>query len=200
SWAAGALYYNGAGTPLKWASNPIPYNTDMGIPAGVNISGDFGVWGAIGSANIAFTNAGAITACANGDSCSANFPCSDLSACSPVDVTVSNYGSFIGICDGLSPIIWDADGSIMEDFFGPGAGNSVVAFAAPDCMDFNSATFSEGYAILNGKFVDGISNGSNPEISLLDFNAAIIHEIGHYLNLDNSQINLTEAGTSTFGD
>src|SRR5262249_55264718 len=88
----------------------------------------------------------------------------------------------------------------MNDLFGPGANNSVVAVAQPDCTDFAVSTITEGSAILNGRFLDGVSNGSNPELTLVDYSAVVIREFGHYLNLDNSQINLTEAKDTNTGN
>src|SRR6185503_14361488 len=52
------------------------------------------------------------------------------------------------------------------------------------------AVISEASAVLNGKFIDGIAN---PEISLATFGGVFLHEFGHYLNLDHSQINRVEA-------
>ena len=191
SRGAGPLAPNvsGAGTPLAWwgaRPTPIPFNPDLGTlgtrtnaQAVSDITADFGVWAAVSTASLSFTNAGAL----------------------PQDVTVANYGSYFGVCgDGLSPIIFDTDGTIMNDLFGPGANNSVVAVAQPDCTDFAVSTITEGSAILNGRFLDGVSNGSNPELTLVDYSAVVIREFGHYLNLDNSQINLTEAKDANIGN
>jgi dockerin type I repeat protein len=177
--ASGPLIVNGAGTPLVWAVRPIPFNPDRGSlgmrinsDATSDVANDFGVWANVTTANIGFTDAGAL----------------------PVDVTVANYSTYFGICgDGLSPIIFDTDGSIIDDLFGNGASKNVVALASPDCQAFNTATITEASAILNGKFIDGVHNGANPELTLVEFSAAVVHEFGHYIGLDNSQINLTEA-------
>ena len=49
---------------------------------------------------------------------------------------------------------------------------------------------TEASAVLNGKWIDG---NPDTEISLTDFKAVFVHEFGHYLNLDHSQINQLEA-------
>ncbi len=178
--AAGPLLVNGAGTPLKWAANPLPFNPDRG-PLGMldnatavaSVTANFAVWAAVPTATLTFTNAGALL----------------------VDVTADNFTSFLGVCgDGLSPIIFDADGTITDAVFGTGASRNVLGFAGPECSDDTLAVISEGVAVLNGKFIDGIDRPrSNPEISLSDFNAVFIHEFGHYVNLDHSQVGLQEA-------
>src|SRR5262249_13133402 len=205
--AAGPLNVNGAGTPLVWTA-PIPFNPDQGTlgartnaQAVADITADFGVWAAVSTASLSFSNTGGTGVCANGQGCIAGTQCPDASTCTAVDVTVANYTGFFTNCgDGLSPIIFDTDGTIMTDLFGAGANNSVIATAQPDCTDFNLGTITEGSAILNGRFIDGTSTGQNPEISLTAFSAVVIHEFGQYLNLDNSMIDLTAAKTASTSD
>jgi len=112
----------------------------------------------------------------------------------PLDVTVSNYQRYLGVCgDGLNPIIFDTSGKITDDLFGSGANNSVLGFAGPDCATAVPPVISEGSAVLNGKWVDGISSATNPEMLVDEFDAVLTHEFGHYVNLDHSQIGLQEA-------
>src|SRR6202008_816927 len=42
----------------------------------------------------------------------------------------------------------------------------------------------------NGKFQDGINISPNFELTANEFDEAITHEIGHFLGLDHSQINI----------
>jgi len=132
------------------------------------VSANFGVWTAVPTSTVSFTHAGAL----------------------PVDVTVANWPTYLDVCDGLSAIIFDTNGSITDDVFGPGASNSILGFAGPECATFVPPVISEGVAVLNGKWIDGIGP---TEMPLADFNAVFIHEFGHYVNLDHSQINLLEA-------
>lgn len=175
--AAGPLAVNGAGQPLVWTS-PVPFSPDRGAlgaldnaAAVATVTADFAVWAAVPTAAISFTNAGQL----------------------PVDVTVANATTILGACDGTSPIVFDADGSIIDLVLGSGASSHVLGFAGPACGRFVPPTITEGDAVLNGKFIDGIDDPSNPEISVTEFNAVFIHEFGHYLNLDHSQLNLAEA-------
>ncbi len=177
--AAGPLFVNGAGAPLVWDAAPIPWNPDLGglgafdnVTAVQLVDASFGVWAAVPTAAVTFVDAGPL----------------------PVDVTASNARSFIGVCgDGLSPIVFDADGSVTDSLLGIGASNSILGFAGPECGTFTPPRITEASAVLNGKFIDGIVNAGNPEISLTDFTAVFVHEFGHYVNLDHSQVNLLEA-------
>lgn len=177
--AAGPLIVNGAGTPLVWTENPVPYNPDQGTlgtlsnaSAVASVGSNFAVWTNVATATLSFVNAGAL----------------------PVDVTAANFNSYYADCgDGLSPIIFDTNGSITDSVFGAGASNSILGFAGPECVTVVPAVITQGIAVLNGKFIDGVSTPSNPEISLAAFNAVFVHEFGHYVNLDHSQVNLTEA-------
>jgi hypothetical protein len=136
------------------------------------VASSFGVWAGVPTATLSFADAGSL----------------------PVDVTAANYTAYVGHCgDGLSPIVFDADGSIIDDVFGVGASDTVLGFAAPECATYVPPVISEGLAVLNGKFIDGIDTPTNPEISLAEFDAVFIHEFGHYLDLDHSQVGREEA-------
>src|SRR5262249_46180513 len=92
-----------------------------------------------------------------------------------------------------SPIIFDDDGSIIDDLLGVGARNAVLGLASPECGDADAGTITESLAILNGRFIDGVDSATNPELSVTDFGAVFLHEFGHFFNRDHSQLNLTEA-------
>jgi len=175
---AGAISVNGQGVPFHWASSPILYSPDRGrlgaldnAAATAFVASTFGIWQAVPSASIRFASAGPL----------------------PVDVKASNYDDFLGRCDGLSPIIFDDDGSITDDLLGAGARNVILGFSSPECGDPNSAVITESIAVLNGRFIDGVSTAANPEMPSADFGAVFLHEFGHFFNLDHSQINLREA-------
>jgi hypothetical protein len=177
--AAGPLIVNGAGEPLVWAADPVPFNPDRGklgaldnATAIAHVAANFAAWEAVDTSSVRFADAGLL----------------------PVDVTKQNYTSYMGVCgDGLSPIIFDTDGTITDDVFGAGASNSVLGFAGPDCGTFSPPTITEGVAVLNGKWIDGVSTGSNRELPLATFDGVFVHEFGHYVNLDHSQIGRVEA-------
>lgn len=177
--AAGPLIVNGAGTPLAWSAGVVTWNPDRGTLGTLSnagavdlVAGNFATWQAVPTAALAIDNGGSL----------------------PVDVTAANVGTFIGVCgDGVSPIVFDTDGSITDALLGLGASNTVLGFAGPECGTFAPPVITEASAVLNGKFIDGIESAGNPEISVAAFGAVFLHEFGHYLNLDHSQINLVEA-------
>lgn len=87
--------------------------------------------------------------------------------------------------DGQNPIIYDADGSIVDAFFGIGQGTgpdaSVVGFAASSII-IGSSFFTEGFAVINGN--------SNLRIDADQRKLIVAHEIGHFLGLDHTQTNI----------
>ncbi len=98
--------------------------------------------------------------------------------------------------DGKTAVIYDQHGSIIETL-GAGASLSVVGFAGiviPD--DFSPAPVIEGIAVLNGRFIDDNVVIEQPfDIPLEEYRGAFIHEIGHMLNMDHSQIALQHSDT-----
>ena len=103
---------------------------------------------------------------------------------------------------GDSPILFDDDGSMTDAVQGVGASKSILGFAGPRVVERVNGVLSilEGQAMLNGKFIDGIQNNSNPEVPLEDFRGAILHELGHFMGLDHSQVNLSSAVKFLAGD
>jgi hypothetical protein len=177
--AGGPLIVNGAGQPLVWNVNPVPYNPDQGklgkltnTQALAHLATGASAWGAVSTASVSLTAAASL----------------------PVDVTVSNYGTYLFTCgDGLSPIVFDVDGSITDDLLGAGANAHIIGFAAPACGTYVPPVILEGYSVLNGKFLDGVDVPGNPELTADEFDAVLTHELGHYLGMDHSQINDQEA-------
>ena len=178
--SGGQLSVNGAGAPLVWdlSGGPVPFNPDLGTLGTLDnagavdlITSAFALWEAVPSSNLAFANTGSL----------------------PVDVTAANISTYLGVCDGLRPIIFDANGDIIRALAGAGAENAILGLAGIECGSFVPPVITESVALLNGRFIDGINNASNAEITLQEFSAVFIHEFGHYFNLDHTQINLDEA-------
>lgn len=177
--AAGPTIVNGAGQPLVWAASPVPFHPDRGslgalsnATAVANVSADAAVWTAVDTSRVVLANAGQL----------------------PVDVTTANYAAYLSACgDGWSPVIFDGNGSITDDLYGAGASNHVIGFAGIACGSFVPPVATEGVAVLNGRFLDGIETADNPELTPSQFDAVMIHELGHYLGLDHSQIGLAQA-------
>jgi hypothetical protein len=184
--AGGPLYVTGPsasqpGKAYRWALNPIPYLTDLGglgnqanSQANSLVSESFGVWHGASTADISFTNLGQLGA----------------------DITSSNILTFqnaIGNCsDATQPInavIYDLNGSIMTALGYDN--NSILGFSGAICSDDAAGIYTRGWTVLNGRFIDGQpDSSSHASVSLDVFKTVLIHEFGHLIGLDHSQINL----------
>lgn len=103
----------------------------------------------------------------------------------PFDVDVTNYVPFIqnlffgaNTADDLSPVVFDADGSIFVDLFGV---SGVLGFASTDTRDaagnpIEAVCFLNGGLILSG-------------FPVSDFEGVIFHEFGHYSGLAHTVVN-----------
>ncbi len=116
----------------------------------------------------------------------------------PVDVaTLAQFDQVSASCNNgnQNPIVFDADGSLTTAL---GMGKGVVGFASPCKLDSTGGYIVSALAVLNGKWQDGVS--SNGELSAADFNAAIVHELGHFSGVGHSQINVQVLSTSCNDD
>jgi hypothetical protein len=181
--AGGPLTLDTSGEPITWsAATAVQYRTDGGplsdevtnVQAQARVADMFDVWQDVASASISYNRAG---------------PIQDVGAFIDGDVsTAEEFDAVEGACaDGdQSPIVYDVDGSLFEDL---GEDPSVIGFAGP-CAINGSGQFISGLAVMNGIFQDGTDNASNPELTEAEFDAAFVHEFGHFSGLDHSQINV----------
>lgn len=188
------------GEPFLWdTSSSIPYRTDGGpmsaTPTGTvvinNTAGNnrveqmVAVWENVSTATIELNRLGAIK---------------------PVGVftdgnvdTMAEFDAVDGSCEdertaptGQSPIIYDEDGTLFAELGFP---DGVIGFAGPcflgtDAVSGENRLFG-GLAAMNGEFLDGIGpTPTNNELTGTEFDQAITHELGHFLGLGHSQINI----------
>ncbi|HSR68953.1 MAG TPA: hypothetical protein VLU25_13530 [Acidobacteriota bacterium] len=102
-----------------------------------------------------------------------------------VDVDADNILDFFGgapIGGGEirpeNPVIFDNDGAVIDMLLGAGSRNSVLAFSGPRFINTNTRNFLSGFAVFNGLFA--LSE---------NFQATVVHELGHLLGLDHTQAN-----------
>jgi hypothetical protein len=181
--AGGPLIIDENGDRLTWSSaQPIAYRTDggnlssqvNGTEAQARVDTMFDAWQNVPSSSIAYARAGQIVAVTG-------FSDGDVS-------TAAEFEAVEGDCfDGnQSPIIFDVDGSLFEDL---GQDSAVIGFAGP-CAANVAGDIVSGRAVMNGMFQDGIETGDNFELTEGEFDAAFIHEFGHFSGLDHSQLNI----------
>lgn len=180
--AGGPFIVGSNGVPFVWSTAaPIQFRTDNGplsptvneATARARVVGMFNVWQDVPSASISYNRAGFINA---------------VGAFSDGDVSTGpEYAAVDNDCanGNQSPVIYDADGTILID-----AGfdeTSVIGFAGP-CSG-NAVNFLTGQVVMNGLFQDGQA-APVQDIPAAAFDAAIIHEIGHFSGLMHSQVNV----------
>ncbi|MDP2759323.1 MAG: BACON domain-containing carbohydrate-binding protein, partial [Sideroxyarcus sp.] len=108
----------------------------------------------------------------------------------PVNVTTANYSTYSNnISDGISPVIYDSDGSIIDMLYGVGAKNSTLGFAGSGWYVYPTyCQYAEGSAVINGYITK-----SDTEMKI-----TLAHEVGHLIGLDHTQIDSTQGLSSSY--
>lgn len=107
----------------------------------------------------------------------------------PVNVTTANIISYYdNFSDGLNPVIYDTDGSIIDLLFGGGQKNFVLGFAGSAYFLAPTCRFAEGQAVING-FI-GVTDTT--------LSVVMAHEIGHLIGMDHTQLDNTQGLVSAF--
>ena len=103
------------------------------------------------------------------------------------DIDETNFGPFFfetGTADGLSPIIYDADGEIFREVFG-GSAEFILGFASPEVFDAQTGDILEVFSFLNGlPLISDAFPFSEEEMFGVQ-----IHEFGHFSNLAHTVVN-----------
>ncbi|MFZ0427530.1 MAG: hypothetical protein WAO20_05405, partial [Acidobacteriota bacterium] len=107
-----------------------------------------------------------------------------------VDITAANYLTQLPNIASQNPVIFDADGSIVDDMFGTGSKSSVLGFAG--VLDIVNDQCVSGWAVMNGFLV-------SPQ-SLGELRQTVMHEFGHFIGLDHSMGLLSNWQQGDFAD
>jgi len=183
------------GIPYRW-EGPVVYNVDRGdLKPGVTayshdsvaqmVHDAFSTWQAALSNGVLQISEGA------------SLPLtSDTSAGS--DVNASNFGLYINSPKAVNPIVFDADGEIIDAIYGSCSKFSLLAFAGFETLNSDTAAVTKARAVFSGACIPDASgntaskSGCGPCALTLDENQVktmILHELGHLLGMDHSQVN-----------
>ena len=193
AFAGGAHQTNIDGVPYRWLDNVV-YNVDRGdLKPGLAAYSQDSVSQMIAESFAAWR--GTLT---QGDlpvSEGAGLP---LSADGGSDVNISNSSLYLNSNANVNPIVFDADGEIIEAMFGDCAQFSLLGFAGFEQLDRDNAAIIKARAVFGGSCIpDGSGHtasksGCGPCPFVMDesqVRTMILHEIGHFLGIDHSQVN-----------
>ena len=107
----------------------------------------------------------------------------------PADVTSQNSHPYLSASSGVSSIIFDEDGDITAKLLGASNRATVVGLSAPLLSDYSGLYITKGFALFNGYVLDDGKLAPESDVAKKLFKATILHEIGHMINLDHSQVN-----------
>lgn len=165
-FGGGPLILFDLGDPYRYdTASPVVYNLDLGAlgpltnaQVDVLANGSFANWGAVPTAAISFSQG------------------ADLA----VDVVLANANTYLGspgVGDGLSPVVYDIDGSIIANYFGAPPG--VLGISSPTTALIGTHTIVESYSIFNGAAIDPDDLGNTPPGAM--FQGVFTHEHGHFI-------------------
>lgn len=195
--AIGPRSVTSGGTAVKWSSMPVTVHleTDLIVNRGTAtkdvttlVNNALDTWTSLTDSDVSITRGTLSTAVDDSNVCNYFY---DASACPDTSK----------ITDGTNPLVIDEDGGIVCKFFcnlGASARYTTLGFASIVSSDATTGAAVKGEAVFNASCLNGVEvipdcTTRNLSFSDNDFTSFIVHEMGHFLGLDHSQVNLTEA-------
>jgi hypothetical protein len=115
------------------------------------------------------------------------FETSPTTVAEPISVTT--YGRYLGVCgDGLSPLIADPDGAIIDDLFGAGASAAILGVGLADC-ETSDGVIEEHTLLVNFAALPAPSAERDALAARI-----VTHELGHVVGLAHSLLNFEFVG------
>lgn len=181
------------GSPVKWANGAVYVDVEQDVLVGSKnvsalIDDALSQWDDLSEADLTITRR-EISADIDGTNV-----CEYLYAAPTCTTAEQN--------NGINPLIIDEDGSIMCQFFCDVSGSRAryiyLGFASIALSNATTGVAIKGGAVFNaacleGELQSGCSAAGITGFSDDDFTSFMVHEMGHFLGLDHSQVNKTEA-------
>ncbi len=200
-WAMGPRDVTTSGIPVKWSGGAVNVDIETDQTVGSKdvsalITEALDAWDNLTEADVTITRRSLGDDVDNSNVCDYLY---DSSECTTNSV----------LTNGLNPLIIDEDGSIVARYFGTGNRYGTLGFASIAASNATTGAAIKGGAVFNAACLadqevstTGCSTAgvSGTGFSDDDFTSFMVHELGHFLGLDHSQINLTESESSTTSD
>lgn len=186
---------NDSGVALKWRNNTLEWYLDPGAISD-NVTNDTGkTWV---DEQLAKWTSATITNSSQQDVTTVSLNTTYKGKLSS-DINLSNYGPYVSTTSGNTAVIFDANGDITAALMGESNRGSVVGLSAPLLSDSSGLYITKGFSLFNGYVLSHGGLAPTESVSQELFKASMLHELGHLLNLDHSQVNNSIAQSCAAG-